>query len=68
MTTVFLIAREHDPRGELILSTLEHGEPARPHGDTAGVRLPAPPEAAREEVAKQLDAVDEDWPSFVAML
>jgi hypothetical protein len=69
MTTVFLVASEHDSRGELIISALgQGGEPAVPYGDTAGIRHPAPPEAARADVVAALDAVDPDWPAFVAML
>jgi hypothetical protein len=69
MTTVFLVASDHDTRGELILSALRQGgEPAVPYGDTAGIRHPAPPEAARADVVAALDAVDPDWPTFVAML
>ena len=69
MTTVFLVASEHDSRGELILSALRPGgDSAVPFGDTAGIRHPATTEAARADVAAALDAVDPDWPAFVAML
>jgi hypothetical protein len=69
MTTVFLVASDHDTRGELILSALHRGgEPAVPYGDTVGIRHPAPPDAARADVVAALDAVDPDWPTFVAML
>ena len=69
MTMVFLVASEHDTRGELILSAVRQGgEPAAPCGDTAGIRHPATPEAARADVAAALAAVNPDWPAFVAML
>jgi hypothetical protein len=69
MTTLFLVASEHDTRGELILSALRQGgEPAVPYGDTASIRHPAAPEAARADVLAALDAVDPEWPAFVAML
>jgi hypothetical protein len=69
MTTVFLVASEHDIRGELILSALRQGgKPVAPDGDTAGIRHPATPEVARADVAAALAGVDPDWPAFVAML
>jgi hypothetical protein len=68
MTTIFLVAREREQRGELILSALEHGAPTDPHGDTAGVRLPLPPDQAHAELAERLSALDSDWPRFVAVL
>ena len=66
MTTIFLVAQDHEERGERILSALVDA-PA-PIGDTAGVRHPASPEVARAELAARLDAVDVDWRRFVSLL
>ena len=66
MTTIFLVAQDHEERGELILSSLI--DAPVPLGDTAGVRHPASPEVARAEVAARLDAVDCEWRRFVSLL
>lgn len=66
MTTIFLVAQDHEERGERILSDLVRAP--YPLGDTAGVRYPAPPEVARAELAARLDAVDAEWRRFVALL
>jgi hypothetical protein len=66
MTTIFLVAQDHEERGELILSSLLNSP--YPLGDTAGVKMPSPPEEARADVSARLDAVDSDWRSFVALL
>ena len=66
MTTIFLVAQDHEVRGEEILSGLVHA--SYPLGDTAGVRHPAPPDEARADVAARLDAVDAEWRRFVSLL
>jgi hypothetical protein len=66
MTTIFLVAQDHEERGELILSSLI--DAPFPVGDTAGLRYPAPPEEARADVAARLDAVDCDWRRFISLL
>jgi hypothetical protein len=66
MTTIFLVAQDHEERGEQIISELA----AAPYllGDTAGVRHPAPPDEARADVAAWLDSVDSDWRRFISLL
>ena len=66
MTTIFLVAQDHEERGELILGKLVNAP--CPLGDTAGLRHPAPPEEVRADVAAWLDAVDSDWRRFVSLL
>src|SRR4051794_15384768 len=69
MTTVFLVASEHDIRGELILSALRQGgKPVAPDGDTAGIRHPATPEVARADVAAAPARGDPGWPAVVGVL
>jgi hypothetical protein len=73
MTTIFLVADEREERGQLILGALQRRfspritSPPR-HGDTAGVRHPAPADQARAEVAASLDAVDAEWRRYVSLL